>query len=301
MMNRYGVIDLGTNTFHLLISEQEANGNLKDLYRERIFVKLGEDGIETIGDAPFQRALDAIHRFKATLEKYNVVKTNAFGTAALRTASNGPKLISRIKQETGISVKLIPGNEEARLIHLGVTQAVPLNNEKGLIMDIGGGSVEFIVANDQGVIWAQSFPIGVSILFNEFHDSDPISHTEIGAVEKHLESTLQPLFEVFESNETPLLIGASGTFDVLDMMLSKQRISPIHSIVEIQDFFPLYQQFLKTTLNERFQMEKLPDSRAEMIIVALILINLIVQKANIKRIAVSAYAMKEGILHEMVN
>jgi len=301
MTKRYGVIDLGTNTFHLLICEQEDDGNIKELIRERVFVKLGEEGIETIGALPFQRALAAIHTFKTILEKFNVKKVNAFGTAALRTASNGNDFISKIKEETGITVKLIPGDEEARLIYLGVSLAVPLNNENGLIMDIGGGSVEFIVANSQGVIWAQSFPVGVSVLYREFHKSDPISLDDIKAVEDHLTGTLQPLFETLKSYQTPLLIGASGTFDVLDILLSKNRISPIHSSVEVQDFFPLYQQFLKTTLSERFQMEKLPESRAEMIIVALILINLILHKANIQRIAVSAYAMKEGMLSEMID
>ena len=300
MTNRYGVIDLGTNTFHLLISEQNSDGLLTELHRERIFVKLGEEGIETIGQQAFQRALDAIHSFKAILDEFQVKKVNAFGTAALRTASNGEAFISRIKDETGIDVKLIQGDEEARLIHLGVIKAVPLNNENGLIMDIGGGSVEFIIANGEGVIWAQSFPIGVSVLFREFHESDPITSSEIETVEEYLESTLQPLFEVLKIHETPILIGASGTFDVLDTLLSNQRISSLHSIVEVDDFYPLYKKFLKTTLPQRLQMEKLPPSRAEMIIVALILINLVLQKANIRHIAVSAYAMKEGILHEMI-
>jgi exopolyphosphatase/guanosine-5'-triphosphate,3'-diphosphate pyrophosphatase len=301
MTKRYGVIDLGTNTFHLLISEQNSNGNIVEIFHERRYVKLGENGIETIGDAPFQRAFEAIQYFKNTLEKYNVYKTKAFGTAALRTASNGSEFIAKIKQETGIQIELIPGDEEARLIHLGVIQAVPLNNENGLIMDIGGGSVEFIVANEKGVIWAQSFPIGVSVLFREFHKSDPIASDEIDAVEKHLEITLQPLFETLKKNQTPLLIGASGTFDVLDMLLSKQRPSDVHSIVEVQDFFPLYHSFLDSTLSHRLKMQKLPESRAEMIIVALILINLILQKANTQRISVSAYALKEGILQEMIN
>jgi len=299
MTNRYGVIDLGTNTFHLLISEKLADGNIVELFRERIFVKLGEDGIETIGDAPFKRALEAIHNLKATLEQYKVNHIKAFGTAALRTASNGNKFIDRIKDETGIQIKLIPGDEEARLIHLGVIQAVPLNNENGLIMDIGGGSVEFIVANGQGVIWAQSFPVGVSLLFRKFHKTDPITFEEIEKIEEHLETILQPLLEILDINETPFLIGASGTFDVLDLLLSRQRVSSIHSIVEVQDFYPLHQQFLNTTLPERLQMEKLPESRAEMIIVALILINFILKKADTQRISVSSYAMKEGILYEM--
>ena len=300
MTNRYGVIDLGTNTFHLLISEKQADGTIKELFRERIFVKLGEDGVQTIGESPFRRAVEAIISYKKTLDKFGVKKVNAFGTAALRTASNGPLLIQKIKEDSGIEVKLNPGEEEARLIHLGVIQAVPLHNENGLIMDIGGGSVEFIIANNSGVIWAQSFPIGVSVLFNEFHNSDPISKDEIKNIEKYLESQLQPLFEALKTNPTPLLIGASGTFDVLDVLLSKKRISTVHSIVEVDDFFPLYNQLMKSTLPERLSMEKVPDNRAEMIIVALILINLILEKANIKRIAVSAYAMKEGILQEMI-
>jgi len=300
MTNRYGVIDLGTNTFHLLISEKDDNGNIVELFRERIFVKLGEEGIDIIGDAPFQRGLKAIKSFKAILELYKVDQINAFGTAALRTARNGNTFIAKIKEETGIQIKLIPGDEEARLIHLGVIQAIPLNDEKGLIMDIGGGSCEFIIANDMGVIWAQSFPIGVSLLFRNFHQTDPISPKEIQVLEAHLEITLQPLFKILETNKTPVLIGASGTFDVLDMLLSKQRISSVHSIVEVEDFYPLYQQFMTTTLSERLLIENLPESRAEMIIVALVLINYILKKANIQRVAVSAYAMKEGILYEMI-
>ena len=301
MTDRYGVIDLGTNTFHLLISEKKANGHITELFRERIFVKLGENGIDTIGEAPFQRALDAIHAFKNTLDQFKVGKVRAFGTAALRTASNGQQFIDKIKEDTGIQIKLIQGDEEARLIHLGVIQAVPLNKENGLIMDIGGGSVEFIIANGEGVIWAQSFPIGVSVLFRKFHKTDPIAVAEIKAVENHLESELQPLFEKLETNDTPILIGASGTFDVLDLLLGRQRISPIHSIVEVEDFHPLYQYFMKTTLSQRLEMKNLPATRAEMIIVALILINIVLERASIQRISVSAYAMKEGILQEMIN
>ncbi len=301
MSNRYGVIDLGTNTFHLLICEKQPDGDLTELARDRIFVNLGENGIQKIGPAPFQRALDALHRFKATIDQLKVEKIKAFGTAALRTASNGKQFIGQVKKETGIQIELIHGDEEARLIHLGVIQAVPLNNQNGLIMDIGGGSVEFIVANDREVIWAQSFPIGVSVLFKNFHKTDPIVPEEIHVLENHLKMILESLFEVLKKNETPVLIGASGTFDVLDILLSKQRISNFHSIVEVEDFFPLYRQLMKTSLPERLQMDGLPESRAEMIIVALILINLILKKANIQRISVSAYAMKEGMLHEMIN
>lgn len=300
MKKRYGVIDLGTNTFHLLISEKDADGNLTDLFRERVFVKLGEEGIETISDLAFRRALQALDSFKKLLDHYEVREVKAIGTAALRTATNGIEIIEKIRSETGIEVNLIPGDEEARLIHLGVVQAVPLNHENGLIMDIGGGSVEFILANNREVIWSESFPIGVSVLYRRFHKTDPISREEIFAIEQFLEYTLQPLTGILQNHKTSLLIGSSGTFDVLEAMLQNQRISSIHSIINVHDFFPLYDQFLKTTLDERFKMEHLPESRAELIIVALILIRFILRQTDFRQISVSAYAMKEGILYEMI-
>ncbi len=300
MKKRYGVIDLGTNTFHLLISEKDADGNLTDLLRERVFVKLGDEGIETIGDAAYRRAIQTLDDFRKLLDDYEVSKVKAIGTAALRTATNGIEIIEKIRSETGIEVNLIPGDEEARLIHLGVVQAVPLNHENGLIMDIGGGSVEFILANDREVIWSESFPIGVSVLYRRFHKTDPISREEIFAIEQFLKDMLQPLIGILQTHKTSLLIGASGTFDVLESMLQNQRISSIHSILSVQDFFPLHEQFLKTTLDERFKMEYLPESRAELIIVALILIRFILSQADFRQISVSAYAMKEGILSEMI-
>lgn len=300
MKKRYGVIDLGTNTFHLLISEKDADGNLTDLLRERVFVKLGDEGIETIGDAAYRRAIQTLDDFRKLLDDYEVSKVKAIGTAALRTATNGIEIIEKIRSETGIEVNLIPGDEEARLIHLGVVQAVPLNHENGLIMDIGGGSVEFILANNREVIWAESFPIGVSVLYRRFHKTDPISREEIFAIEQFLKDMLQPLIGILQTHKTSLLIGASGTFDVLESMLQNQRISSIHSILSVQDFFPLHEQFLKTTLDERFKMEYLPESRAELIIVALILIRFILSQADFRQISVSAYAMKEGILSEMI-
>ena len=299
MSKRYGVIDLGTNTFHVLIAEKGGNASIEELHRERIFVKLGEDGIQKIGAAPFERGLQALRQFKNLLSEYQVHTVKAFGTAALRTASNGKQFIKQANEEIGIKIKLIAGDEEARLIHLGVTQAVHLGTEKGLIMDIGGGSVEFIIANADGVIWAKSFPIGVSVLFNQFHHSDPITNNDISVLEAYLEQELKDLFKILENHKTPVLIGASGTFDVLESLLSKKRFSNIHARVKAEDFFPLYNHFLNTNLSERLQMEKLPNSRAELIIVALILINLILTKAKIQRISVSAYAMKEGMLQDM--
>ena len=299
-MKRFGVIDLGTNTFHLLIAEVNESGQFRDLYRQRIFVKLAEEGIEKIGMAPFHRGLQALKEYRNILHEYGVINVRAFGTAALRTAINGNEFIQKVKAITGIQIQLIPGKEEARLIHKGVSLAVPMSSDKSLIMDIGGGSVEFIIAGEERFYWSQSFPIGVAVLFRELHHSDPINQANIEGIESFLEKELQPLWEALSLHPCQNLIGASGTFDVIDQFLGNHANSTLYSRVTATHFRAFYQQLIQTNLEQRLALEKLPSSRAELIIVALILIDYVMRRASIQQIIVSAYAMKEGILKEMM-
>jgi len=298
-MKKFAVIDLGTNTFHLLIVSSNSEDSFSELYRERKFIKLGENGVECIGDAPYLRGINALVSFKKILDSHLVDDVRVFGTAALRTASNGKQFVKEVKEKTNLNITLISGDEEARLIYLGVRQAVSFGTDMGMIMDIGGGSVEFIIANKEEIFWAQSFPIGVSVLKNKFHNTEPISKEEIGDIGKHLDETLGPLKIALKDYPVNNLIGASGTFDVLELMLVQKKLSEVHSEVRASDFDPLYQKLLKTTLDERLQMSNLPNDRADMIIVALVLIDYILKLARIEKITVSAYAMKEGMLSEM--
>ncbi len=298
-MKKNAVIDLGTNTFHLLVVRPNADGSFTELYRERKYIKLGENGVERIGDAPYLRGVKALLDFSELLKEYAVDDVRVFGTAALRTASNGAEFVTEIKEKTDLDITLISGDEEARLIYLGVRQAVSFDSGVGMIMDIGGGSVEFIIADEAKIYWAQSFPIGVSVLKNRFHKKEPISTLEIEHLRKYLSQTLEPLKEALKDKQVNNLIGASGTFDVLEMILIEEKLSDLHSELSVADFEPLYQEFVKTTLEERLQMSNLPNDRAEMIIVALILIDYIIQLAKIEKITISAYAMKEGMLAEM--
>ena len=300
MSKRYGVIDLGTNTFHLLIVEVDGAGHLTEVHRESRFVKLGEEGIETIGQAPFKRGLQTLIDYQKILEQYKINDAIALGTAALRTASNGKTFVKSVEDITGIQPRLISGIEEARLIYNGVKKAVPLSQEKSLIMDIGGGSVEFIITNEDGIIWSESFPVGVAVLFKKFHESDPINKDEIEAINAHLASSLAPLIEELRHHKIKNLIGASGTFDVLESVLVKDKSHPHHAHLDAQFFYPYYERLIQSTVKDRLAMNDLPDTRADMIVVALVLIHFILQTADIQQITISDYAMKEGLLYEMI-
>lgn len=299
---RVAIIDLGTNTFHLLIVKIEKNGSFSTLKRIRKYVYIGENGVETLGKKPLQRAYETLVLYKKTIVEYNVERVTAFGTAALRTASNGKDFIKKVRKEIGIEIQTISGDKEADLIYIGTKQAIPMSAENILIMDIGGGSVEFIIANDSQKIWAKSFPIGVSVLFNEFHKSEPISPTEIDNLLSFLNTQLEPLYQALTQYSTHILVGASGTFDVISGVMGKKINNyPNAESVDLTNFPAFYTTVINASLEERLAMKELPSERAKLISVALILVNLLIQKANIQKMIVSAYAMKEGILKEMTN
>ncbi len=300
-MSAFAVIDLGTNTFHLLIAEVDPNGHLKEVVRNRVYVKLAEKGIHRIGDAPLKRGLAAIRNFNDTIRQHPVMQKKAFGTAALRRASNASSFIAKIAEETGIHVDIISGKEEARLIYQGVRQLVSFNDANGLIMDIGGGSVEFILANQQKVIWADSFPIGVALLSQTFHPHDPMPPQMMDQLREHLRTTLQPVIDILQRHPVSQFIGASGTFDVLRANLAIASNQQLLTRVPIHKYLPFHEKVVKSTLAERLAMKSLPASRAEMIVSALLLVQFVLDLTKVEEITISAYAMKEGMLAEMVS
>lgn len=296
---KLAVIDCGTNTFHLLVVEMMPDGQIQRLFKERRYVRLGQDGLNRIGETPFRRGLECLRYFKGKLLELGVIEVCVFGTEALRRASNGADFIAAAQAETGIKIQLITGDEEARLIHLGVMQAAPDFAGKGLIMDVGGGSVEFVIASREEVFWARSFPVGVQVLFSNFHHNDPIASTERQALNAFLEENLQPLFIELKKHDTPHLLGASGSFEVVEDLLRPQRPVSPHTIVSTREFYQIYEKVMASTLAERRQMAGIPEERSELIVVAFGLIDFVLQKAGTRQIITSAYAMKEGMLLEM--
>ena len=299
IMSRFAVIDLGTNTFHLLIVEIDKEEQ-QVLFKKRTYVSLASDGISNIGDAPYQRGLDCLQEYASILEEYKIDALKAFGTAALRNAKNARSFVIDVKKQTGIDVEIIAGDREALLIHKGVKRVVPFDDKPSLIMDIGGGSVEFIICNKDQVFWSQSFKIGVAVLFNKFHNTDPIDQNSLYDLEDFVEEKTKPLFEALQKFPVNQIIGASGTFDVLVKILGEEKISNHHFTLDLNRFEEWRQKVLPMDFSQRLELPNLPKQRAEYIVVAVQLLHFVLEKTHIDRMKVSSFAMKEGILSEMM-
>lgn len=299
---KIAVIDMGTNTFHLLIVEVDKS-DFHILYREKTAVKIGENGINQgiITPEAIDRAITTLKNFKGEIDSHNTTEIFATATSAIRNAKNGRELVELIKKETGISTRVISGIQEAEYIYYGVKKAMNIGNEPALIMDIGGGSIEFIIGTNQKILWRQSFEIGGLRMVEKFHKHDPIQEDEVRQVEAYLEDNLQELFEIWGKFKSKTLIGSSGTFDTLsDIYRLKNDIERAPDQTELpltlEAFDEIYNDLLSKTREERLATPGMIPLRVDMIVVAGALIRFIISKLEIKHIRVSAYALKEGVL-----
>ena len=307
---RLALIDLGTNTFHLLIVEMPTTPGQQPMVvlRTKAGVRLGEDGIShgIIAPAAYDRALHTLTGFKEEMELHSVTEVRATATSAMRVTKNGPDLVREIFETTGIQVNVITGDREAELIYEGVRQAVDLGEAAQLIMDIGGGSVEFIIASQTTIFWKQSFEIGAQRLLDQFFpDPSGIFPAEaVEAEQRYFSTVLEPLVEAVQRYRPVGLVGASGSFDSLaDIQLGQLRSEselPPCTELAVESFQSSYRHLLSGNHEQRKALPGILPMRADMLVVAAVLIDYVLGITEITRIRTSAYALKEGLLAEML-
>jgi exopolyphosphatase/guanosine-5'-triphosphate,3'-diphosphate pyrophosphatase len=304
---RVAILDLGTNTFHLLIADI-MDDEFSIVYREKIAVRIGEGGINKRKITPeaAQRALDAIHAFAGIIQLKNVSAVKATATSAIRNATNGKELLRKIRQQSGIDIRTISGDEEAELIYNGVNSALEIGSKPVLIMDIGGGSIEFIIGNNEHIFWKRSYETGAQRLVDKFHRHDPITKEELKALLTYLDDQLPELLDKLREFNPSTLIGSSGTFDTLsDIYCERNGIGKSGMDTEVPfdiDYFhDLYRELITKNRTQRLAIPGMIEMRVDMIVVAVALLHFILQKHTFEAIRVSTYALKEGILFKLIH
>lgn len=306
---KVAVIDMGTNTFHLLIASV-AGKEYNVLLDHKQAVGLGRGGINNGRIMPdaMDRALSALKQFKETCIRQQVGRVLLTGTSAVRSAHNREEFLSAIKTATGWDTLIISGEQEASWIFEGVKQtAIIPSGHSSLLVDIGGGSVEFILCNDQKIFWKQSFEIGGQRLMDKFAHADPILPEEIIAVGAYLKEVLQPLWQgVALHGGVKTLIGSSGSFDTLcDIYCRQQGIVLDEKVrgyhLPLSNFQSIAKDLLSKNRSERLATPGMIELRVDMIVVSLVLIETLIEQLGIEEIKVSFYALKEGLMELVVN
>ncbi len=294
---KIGIVDLGSNTFHILISESNTEGSFSEVFRERVFVGLSEGGVDLIKDEKIKLGLEICHHFKLKLEQYEVESFKVVGTAVLRKANNRADFIKPCKSIFGQTIEIIDGDREAELIYKGVKQ-LGLPMISSVIMDIGGGSVEYICVSHGKMVWSQSFSIGVGILHTMFHKNEPILSIDISRCKKFIIEVLAPLTQFTNNIEIIELIGASGSFEVVKDVYDYNHENITYEVA-ISDLKELAHRIISADYEERIAIKGIPEQRAKLIVVAMILIEVTLEILSPDKLIVSPYAIKEGLLSEL--
>jgi exopolyphosphatase/guanosine-5'-triphosphate,3'-diphosphate pyrophosphatase len=304
---RISVIDLGTNTFNLVIADHNKT-YYTIIHQDKFPVKLGEGGINLniIQPVPFWRGIDNIEKILSIIKSFSVDKIYAFATSAIRDAANGSQFVSAVYKLFQLKINVITGNKEAELIYLGVKSALSIGNKSALIMDIGGGSTEFIIANDYEILWKKSYKLGAARLLDMFNAKEPLSAESVSAIENYLTKELQSLKKAIAKYPVQVLIGSSGSFDTFAEMICHQYYFPemlegkTTFDYELPELLHIHQQLLNSTRADRLKMKGLIAMRVDMIVIASIFAQFIIKKFEINKVRLSTYSLKEGVLYKMI-
>ncbi len=305
---RVAIIDLGTNTFNLLITEVVRN-SYRILEESKCPVKLGEGGIHkaTITDDAMNRGVEALTNHLITISEYQVDSIFCFATSAIRSAVNGAEFVRKVKQDLGLSIRVIPGDEEAQTIFDGIKQVVPLDNLYSLIMDIGGGSVEFIIANKNGIAWKESYNIGTARILESFNYPDPIPNKDVQQITDYINKELTSLFDAVKKYPIYKLVGSSGSFDTMADMIAKKEYPLLDNSkitnfkIESEYFVDLYNQLRDADSHTRRLIPGMDASRVDSIVPACIMTKIVMTKIKPKELWQCSFSLKEGAILQIIN
>jgi exopolyphosphatase/guanosine-5'-triphosphate,3'-diphosphate pyrophosphatase len=304
---RIAALDLGSNSFHLLVADVHPDGTFEAITREKEMLRLGDE-VSRHGRIPepiADRVVASVRRLTSLAHAVGATEVLAKATSAIRTAENSSELVDRIEAETGVEIEVISGLEEARLIFAAVRASVVIDPPPALCIDIGGGSVEFVIGDAGGMRWAESVPLGVGRLTGELVHSDPPSKSDRKRVEDRVRAALEPLVGDVTARAPRMCVGTSGTISDLSRMAEALRTGEVPAAangrrVSRDDLLALQDKILRAKVAERRRMPGLEEKRAELIPAGTILLTTALDIFDIDTLTVSDWALREGIVLDAV-
>ncbi len=304
---RVATIDIGTNSTHLLIAKIERKLNTFSIeLAEKSTTRLGERDPQTgeLTSIAMNRAFSTLKRFKDLSESYKVESLIIAATSAVREAPNGKIFIAEIKKKIGLDVELISGAEEARLIYLGVLSGMQFGNKPHLVLDIGGGSTELILADSSEARALTSTKIGAVRLQREFIKKDPISsQNELflrSFIRGSMESAIDKVSKRIEAGEIPVLVATSGTAMAIGSLISNKENYMQSKLqgykITKNNLDIIVSQLIKMTPSERSQLSSLSERRSEIIVPGALILQTIMNMVDVNEIILSERALREGLV-----
>ena len=298
----FAAIDVGTNSIHLVVARPSGNRRFEILEREKEVVRLGHGSsdMKTLAPEAIERGIDALRRMRHIVDAHGAA-VMAVATSAVREATNRDEFLTRAREDAGIDVQVISGAEEARLIHLGVLQAVAAYDRRLLLVDIGGGSTEFLVGEGDEVLAARSLKIGAIRLTERFFRRDRIRASQVDECRQYVRSFLAPVAREVRRLGFEVAIGSSGTITNIAQMVALRRGGSAQDTSNLEfsgeDLHEVVEALLAAdTAKARARIPGLDDKRVDIIVGGALLLEQAFGELGVRSMVVSDYALREGVL-----
>lgn len=301
-------IDLGTNSLHMVVVRIEPTlPSFSIIAREKDTVRLGDRCPQTGNLKPevMERAIATLRRFQEIAKSMNAQTIVAVATSAVREAPNGKDFLQQIEEQLNLSVDLISGQEEARRIYLGVLTGMELNNHPHMIIDIGGGSTELILGDSHEPRSLSSTKIGAVRLTAEFISTDPISNGEFHYLQAYVRGMLErPVEELranLQQNESPRMVGTSGTIETLAIIHAREKLGIVPSPLtgyqfSLKDLRELVNRLRKMSYAERATIPGMSDRRSEIILAGAVILQEAMTLLGVDSLTLCERSLREGVI-----
>jgi exopolyphosphatase / guanosine-5'-triphosphate,3'-diphosphate pyrophosphatase len=296
-------VDVGTNSFHLVVARFDGTSRFEVIEREKEMVRLGSGGgdLSTLEDDAIDRGVEALARFRK-IAKISGARLRAVATSAVREADNAEEFLRRARDEAGVEVDVVSGVEEARLIHLGVLQALPVFEKRIIVIDIGGGSTEVVVGQRGEVLAVQSHKLGAIRMTRRFFRNDRLHPGAVDACRRHVRGTLIPISREVDKLGFEACVGASGTIGSVAAMVCAARGEEAprtwngYEITAAEVRKAVKRLTKAETVEKRRAIPGLDPRRADIILGGGLILDEALRLFGIEKLCISDYALREGAL-----
>ncbi len=303
---RLAVLDLGSSSFHLLVADAEPGGTIHRVGRERVMLRLGaliSDGGK-IPRAAADAAVDTVEQMLEDAREAGAERVIAVATAALRDASNGREVVQRLSEALGERVRLLPGEEEARLIFRAIDQRMQLGDAPALGIDLGGGSLEIAAGVRGEVRWERSMPIGSVRLHQELGQSDPLPEEQQAAMTERVRAALSPLRDRVERFAAERAVAIGGTVRALYRLANgldedTHRI-PLDARLRRSELEALVVRLAGSSHAQRMRMRGMSARRADLLPTGALIVQEIFRSLALREVAVCDWGLREGVLLDAI-
>ena len=302
-----GALDIGTNSIHLVIARPVGDTGFEVLTREKESVRLGHGGgdMKHLEPEAIERGVACLRRMARIAESF-AAPVRAVATSATREASNADQLIVRALDEAGIDIEIVSGVEEARLIHLGVLQAVPIFDQRVLVVDIGGGSTEVLIGQGTDVLAARSFKVGAVRLTDRYFPGGKISDEALERCRNHVADVIGHFLPEIERHGFDVAIVSSGTAESIAKMVHARASDTglvTYNCFELSDADlrkVLDELTSHTTAKRRTAVPGLEPARADIIVAGALILDTLATRFGVERFVYSEDALREGVLLDSI-